>query len=109
MNMKYKNWHNIPWNHLYKEVSSIQEDIVMAYKNNNLPLVYQLQRKLVTSLSGRAIALRKVVTNKDSSTPGIDKQKWDSPAKRLDALLELKETGRCAPCQTTPKITKHPP
>ena len=91
MNYELKNWHDIPWSLFYKEVSSIQEGIVMAYKNNNLSRVYQLQRKLVTSLSGRAIAVRRVVTNSDSSTPGVDKQTWDSPLKRMIAVLELKE------------------
>eukprot|EP00243_Klebsormidium_subtile_P002435 TRINITY_DN14841_c0_g5_i1.p1 TRINITY_DN14841_c0_g5~~TRINITY_DN14841_c0_g5_i1.p1 ORF type:complete len:427 (+),score=-90.84 TRINITY_DN14841_c0_g5_i1:14-1294(+) len=91
VNYELKNWHDIPWSLLYKKASSIQEGIVMAYKNNNLSQVYQLQRKLVTSLSGRAIAVRRVVTNSGSSTPGVDKQTWDSPLKRMIAVLELKE------------------
>jgi RNA-directed DNA polymerase len=85
------NWHDIPWKLFHEEVSKIQEEIVMAYKNKNLRLVYQLQRKLVTSLSGRALATRRVITNSGGSTPGIDKQLWDNPSKRMDALLELKE------------------
>ena len=85
------NWHDIPWKPFHQQVSKIEEEIVMAYKNKNLRLVYQLQRKLVTSLSGRALAIGRVITNSGGTTPGIDKQLWDSPSKRMDALLELNE------------------
>lgn len=57
------NWHYMPWILFYQQVSKTQEEIVMAYKNKDLRLVYQLQRKLVTSLPGRGLPIRRVVTN----------------------------------------------
>lgn len=91
MKSKLNNWHDIPWSLYYREVSKIQEDLVMAYRADNLHRVYQLQRKLVVSLAARSLAIRRVMTNSGSSTPGVDKQLWDSPAKRMDALLQLRE------------------
>jgi RNA-directed DNA polymerase len=85
------NWHDIPWKLFHKQVMKTQYLIVMANKQNNLKQVYHLQRQLVVSLAARAVAIRRVVTNSGSSTPGVDKQVWDSPAKRLLALLELKQ------------------
>jgi hypothetical protein len=38
------NWHDIPWKQYNQEISKIQQEIVMAYKNNDLRTVYQLQR-----------------------------------------------------------------
>ena len=56
-----------------EEVQDMQEQIVLAIKNNDkLKSVYRLQIKLINSFAGRAIAVRRVVTNKGSRTPGID-------------------------------------
>ena len=85
------NWHNIPWKKHYSEVSQIQESIVMAYKNKDYKLVYQLQRKLVVSYASRTLAIRRVVTNSGSKTSGIDKQFWDSPNKRTKAIEQLRD------------------
>lgn len=63
----------------------------MAYLQKDIGRVYKLQRRLVTSFDGRALAVRKVATNSGSSTPGIDKIIWDTPAKRWEAIHEVRE------------------
>lgn len=83
------NWNNIPWKEHYTEVSKIQESIVMAYMNKDNKRVYQLQRKLIISYASRTLAVRRVLTNSGSKTPGIDKQTWDSPTKRMKAIEQL--------------------
>lgn len=35
--------------------------------------VYKLQRRILQSFEGRALAVRKVITNKGGKTAGIDK------------------------------------
>jgi hypothetical protein len=56
-------------------VGNLQEKIVIATQKNNYKEVYDLQRKIITSFSGCALAIRKVVTNSGSKTAGIDKIK----------------------------------
>jgi hypothetical protein len=46
---------------------------VIATLKNNFEEIYKLQRKIVTSFAGRALAVRRVVTNSGSKTAGIDK------------------------------------
>jgi len=49
---------------------------VIATKKCKYDEVYKLQRKLVNSFAGRALAVRKVVTNSGSKTAGVDRIKW---------------------------------
>jgi len=44
----------------------------MATSDNNMKLVYQLQNQLVSSIEGRDLAIRRVVTSSGGKTPGID-------------------------------------
>jgi hypothetical protein len=37
-----------------------------------MSLVYQLQNQLVNSFEGRALSIRKIVTNSGATTSGID-------------------------------------
>ena len=80
------NWQLIPWKQFYRETAQIQERIVMAHITKKPKLVYQLQRQLVVSLAARAIAVRRVVTNSGSKTPGIDKISWNTPNERIKAI-----------------------
>ena len=72
-NQKLNNWHNIRWDRVNKKVLDLQTKIVKAKLNNNMKLVYKLQIQLVNSYEGRALAIRKVITNSWANTPGIDR------------------------------------
>ena len=86
INNKNLNWHNIPWQECNKKVQDLQNQIVKAKLENNMKLVYLLQNQLVTSLEGRAIAIRNVVTSSGSKTPGIDNITWTNPEQRMKAI-----------------------
>ena len=89
-NKKYiTNWHTIPWSEILKIVQDLQNQIVKAQLKNNMSLVYKLQNKLVSSFEGRALAIRKIVTNSGAKTPGIDKILWTTPEQRFKAIEEL--------------------
>jgi RNA-directed DNA polymerase len=47
-------------------------EMVVAYRKGDLDKVYKLQYKLITSFEGRALAVRRVVTNKGRHSPGFD-------------------------------------
>lgn len=62
-----------------KKVRDLQNKIVMATSDNNMKLVYQLQNQLVSSIEGRDLAIRRVVTSSGGKTPGIDNNFWFKP------------------------------
>jgi len=88
-NKNINNWHTLPWSEIIKKVQDLQNQIVKAHLNNNMSLVYKLQNKLVSSFEGRALAIRKIVTNSGAKTPGIDKILWKTPEDRFKAIEEL--------------------
>ena len=63
-----KEWHSIDWAQVNQEVNAIQERIVEAAQGKNWSMTYKLQRELVCSYSGRAKAVRKVVSNTGGKT-----------------------------------------
>ena len=65
--------------------------MVVAYKNNDIKLLFSLQEKLMMSFEGRALAVRRIVSNDGSTTPGLDKIIWNSPKAKFQAILELRE------------------
>nr|AYE93236.1 hypothetical protein C0995_000069 [Termitomyces sp.]AYE93256.1 hypothetical protein C0995_000063 [Termitomyces sp.] len=87
--IKYKSWQHITWVEVNERVRDLQDGIVKATLENNMKLVYQLQNQLVTSVEGRALAIRRVVTSSGGKTPGIDKITWDNPQDRFNAIHEL--------------------
>jgi len=54
---------------------------VNATLRKDYSIVYKLHRQIVMSFAGRALAVRKVVTNSGSKTAGIDQIKWNGAAE----------------------------
>lgn len=59
-------------------------------KKNDWEKIYFLQNKLMMSFEGRAVSVRKVVSNKRSKTHGFDKVVWKSPSDRFKAAVLLR-------------------
>jgi len=90
MENKYpKNWHDIDWKKARKEVSNLQEKIVIAMQNKKYKEVYKWQWVILNSYSGRAIAIRKVINNSGGKTPGIGGIVWNSPKEYIKAIDDL--------------------
>lgn len=66
-------WHNINWNKTSKYVKKLQKKLVVAYKNNDQNLLFFLQKKLMMSFEGRALAVKQIVSNDGKKDPGIDR------------------------------------
>jgi RNA-directed DNA polymerase len=66
----------------------------MAYREKDKNQVQILQHRLTRSFAARAIAVRKVVSNKGKKTPGIDKVIWDSKKLRFQAIGKLKNLSQ---------------
>jgi RNA-directed DNA polymerase len=91
-NKKSKNgWHDIDWKKTETKVRDIQEKIVIATIEKDFKKVYNLQWKLLTTFEAKALAIRKVITNKGGKTSGTDKITWENPNEYYRAIKELEE------------------
>ena len=68
-----KNWNDIDWKQCFKTLEELQYKILIAYRDKDMKLVKIYQHELTRSFAARALAVRKVVSNKGKNTPGIDK------------------------------------
>lgn len=92
---EFKNeWHLINWKKVEAVVKDLQEKIVIATLNENMKEVYLLQWKLLNTFEAKALAIRKVITNKGRKTAGTDGIVWKSPKDYWNAIQTLAEIVR---------------
>src|SRR6266699_4060375 len=84
-------WHDIDWKSVSHTVRRLQARIVQATKEKRWNKVKALQRLLTHSLSGKALAVRRVTENQGKNTPGVDQVTWNTPQKKLDAIYSLRQ------------------
>ncbi len=87
------NWHDIEWDEVHRIVRRLQARIVKATQEGRRDKVKALQRLLTRSFSGRALAVKRVTENRGKNTPGVDGEIWDTPAKKMKAVHELRQRG----------------
>ena len=86
-------WHAIDWQQCHQNVRRLQGRIVKACQAGRWGKVKVLQRLLTHSLSGRAIAVKRVTENPGKRTPGMDGTLWDTPEKKAQAIHTLRHRG----------------
>lgn len=84
-----QSWHEIDWRKAEQKLQDLQEKIVIATIDNNIKEVYKLQWLLINSFEAKALAIRKVITNKGKNTAGTDGITWKSPNEYYTAIREL--------------------
>lgn len=84
-------WHAINWQQVHSNVNRLQARIVKAMKENRWGKVKAIQRLLTHSFSGKALAVRRVTENQGKNTPGVDKIIWNTPEKKAQAILDLRQ------------------
>jgi RNA-directed DNA polymerase len=89
-----KNWNEINWKQCYEYLTELQYNILIAYREKDKNQVKIQQHRLTRSFAARAIAVRKVVSNKGKKTPGIDKVIWDRKELRFEAIGKLKDLSQ---------------
>ena len=87
------NWLNFNWKRAEKRVFSLQTRIAEAIKNKRFNKVKVLQRILTNSFAAKALAVRRVTSNKGSKTAGVDKQRWKTPKQKTEAVNNLNLQG----------------
>jgi RNA-directed DNA polymerase len=86
-------WYATDWQAVLHNVRRLQVRIVKAVKEGRWGKVRALQRLLTHSYSGKALAVRRVTENQGKKTPGVDREVWDTPEKKMQAVGELKRWG----------------
>jgi RNA-directed DNA polymerase len=61
-------FNSINWQNCNKEITTLQEKLVIAFKKGQKKKVFQLQTLIVKSFSGKALAVKKVITNRGQKT-----------------------------------------
>src|SRR5262245_16767608 len=86
-------WHTINWKSAFRIVCRLQARIVKAIQAGRWGKAKALQYLLTHSFRGKALAVRRVTENQGKATPGVDREIWDTPAKKATALQALKPRG----------------
>jgi RNA-directed DNA polymerase len=86
-------WHQINWRRAERTVRRLQTRIAQATQEGKWNRVKALQRLLTHSLSGKALAVRRVTENTGKRTPGVDGETWKTPEHKMTALQSLRQRG----------------
>jgi RNA-directed DNA polymerase len=86
-------WHRIDWTRCRRNVKRLQARIVKATEKGRWGKVKALQWLLTHSLSGKALAVNRVIENKGKNTPGVDGETWSTPEAKTDAIASLERRG----------------
>lgn len=86
-------WHKIDWRAVHHNVRRLQARIVKATQQGRWNKVKALQHLLTHSWSGKALAVKRVTENSGKRTAGVDRDIWDTPAKKTKALSQLRQRG----------------
>jgi RNA-directed DNA polymerase len=86
-------WDAIDWHVVLRNVRRLQACIVKAVKEGRWGRVPALQRLLTHSFSGKVLAVRRVTENQGKKTPGVDRETWDTPELKMQAVQKLKRRG----------------
>lgn len=91
--LKKVKWNSIDWDKCRREVRKLQLRIVKAQKANRYGKVKYLQRLLTTSFYAKALAVKRVTSNKGKRTAGVDNVKWTTSESKVNAISTLKRKG----------------
>ncbi len=86
-------WHQINWRRAERTVRRLQARIAQATQAGKWGKVKALQRLLTHSLSGKALAVRRVTENTGKRTPGVDGVSWKTPEQKATAISRLRQRG----------------
>ena len=82
-------WKEINWKQAELYVNRLQVRIVKAVQNNKWRVVKRLKNLVTNSFYAKALAVKRVVTNKGKKTPGIDGDIWKTDEDKIRAVYKL--------------------
>ena len=90
---KWETWEDIDWNKCQHWVRKLQGRIVKAQKEGKHNKVKALQWMLTHSFYAKALAVKRVTSNKGSKTSGVDKAIWSTSNIKFLEIVKLKRSG----------------
>lgn len=90
---KWSTWESIDWNKCEIAVNKLQARIVKAQKAGKHGRVKALQWMLTHSFYAKALAVKRVTSNRGSKTAGVDKTVWATSNSKFKAISELRRRG----------------
>jgi len=86
-------WKQINWSVVRAYVYQLQVRIAKAIRDGRWNKAKALQHLLTRSFAAKLLAIKLVISNKGSRTPGIDGVKWRTPRQRWLAAIALQSRG----------------
>ena len=87
------NWKAINWQKVRREVLRLQTRIAKAVGEGRYGRVKALQWLLTRSFAGKALAVKRVVSNRGRKTPGVDGAIWSTLKQKMTAVQNLRRRG----------------
>lgn len=84
-----KTWKTINWEQAEEYVKRLQLRIVKATQQRKWRLVRRLQYLITHSFYAKALAIKKVLSNKGKNTAGIDGIIWKTDTQKFQAIEQL--------------------
>lgn len=86
-------WRSIDWKRARREVRRLQMRIAKAVQAGRYGKVKSLQWLLTHSFYAKALAVKRVTSNKGKHTPGVDGVIWKTSRAKWQAILGLRQLG----------------
>jgi len=86
-------WRSIDWKTARQEVRRLQMRIAKAVKEGKHGKVKSLQWILTHSFYAKALAVKRVTSNKGKHTPGVDGIVWKRARAKMQAVYSLRQHG----------------
>jgi len=86
-----QSWNSIDWKKAKKEVRRLQMRIAKSVQEGKYGKVKSLQWILTHSFYAKALAVKRVTSNKGKKTPGVDGVVWKSAKDKWQAILSLRQ------------------
>ncbi len=88
-----QNWNSVNWKVVRAFVYQMQKRIAKSIREGRWGKAKALQHLLSRSFYAKLLAVKTIMSNKGSRTPGIDGETWKSSRKRWQAVLDLQTRG----------------
>lgn len=88
-----QNWNRVNWQQVASHVYRMQMRIAESIREGRWGKAQALQHILARSFYARLWAVKTIMTNKGSRTPGIDGVIWKTPGQYWQAALDLNARG----------------
>ena len=86
-------WNSIDWRKAKAEVKRLQMRIAKAVEEGRWGRAKALQHILTHSFHAKALAVRRVTSNKGKKTPGVDGVVWKTAREKMEAVRSIKQRG----------------